>query len=291
MRCFYCMPAKPVTKLAHSEILRFEECIEIVRIAASLGITKVRITGGEPLVRRGVVGLVQEIASCPGVETTGLTTNGSMLAELAKPLKEAGLERINVSLDSLDQEVYQRITGRGELNAALKGIDQALELGFRVKINTVLLPGLNLNELDRLIGFALERKCEIRFIERMSFKDDDPYFTQDEAIALLRRNHRVEPIEESESSPHVRLFDCDGAGIGFISPRSRPFCSGCNKLRLTPHGQMRACLASNVHVDMRAIVRRPHTDDDMRRAIRTATSLKPIAGPWNAEAEMWRVGG
>ncbi len=291
LRCFYCMPAEIVEKLPHSEILRYEECVEVVRIAASMGVSKVRVTGGEPLVKRGVVNLVERIAACTGVKTVALTTNGSALAKFAPRLRDAGLTRVNVSLDTLDARLYRRITGRGELNDVLAGIDAALTVGFAVKVNAVLLPGLNTDDLEPFVALARAKNIEVRFIERMTFKHDDDYFTQDQALDQLSVNHRIKPLVVERPSPHVRLFDCDGARIGFISPRSQPFCDGCNKLRLTPHGQLRACLASNLHVDVRKILRRPHTDEDIRQAIRQATVLKPHSGPWNTEAEMWRVGG
>ncbi len=291
LRCFYCMPRRGVKKLPHADILSYEEFLEVASAAVSLGVTKVRITGGEPLIKRGAVKLVREIADLPNIETVAMTTNGSRLEKYAEVLKEAGLTRINISLDSLNPDVYRKITRRGDLEPVLKGIDKAQEIGFPIKINAVLIEELNSEEIDRLVRFALEKNIEVRFIEHMSFEDDGPFISQDKVIAQLAINHRIVELPGETGSSHVRLFDCDGIRIGFISPRSHPFCDGCNKLRLTPNGQLRACLASTEHVDIRAVLRRPHTTKEVCRAIKAAVSLKPLTGPWTAKAEMWRVGG
>ncbi len=291
LRCFYCMPRAGVEKLPHGEILRFEEQLEVTRAAVSLGVSKVRITGGEPLVKRGAVKLVREIASWPGVRTVALTTNGTRLEKYVEVLKEAGLHRINISLDSLRPEVYEKMTRCGDLSAVLRGIDKAIEFGFPIKINTVLIDEYNREEIGRFIEFAREKNIEVRFIERMSFEDNDPYVSQEKVVERIKEQYRLVELPAESTSSHVRLFECAGVRVGFISPRSLPFCSGCNKLRLTPNGQLRACLAAKDHVDMRAVLRRPHTDRDVRQAIREAVSMKPETGPWTADAEMWRVGG
>ena len=291
LRCTYCMPPGEVKKIAQPDVLRFEEMIEVARVAATMGVNKVRITGGEPLVRRGTVKIVREISSFPGVDTVAMTTNGTRLAKYAAVLKEAGLTRLNVSMDSLDPEIFREITRGGELSSVLEGIDNALACGFPVKINTVLLDRLTPEDVSGFVNFALDKGVEVRFIEQMSFNGDKPYLPQDKVIAWMADRHQVTALSVDKKSSHVKRFDCDGASIGFISPRSHPFCSECNKLRLTPNGQLRACLASTTHVDMRAVLRRPHTDSDVRRAIQQAAGLKPGTGPWTARSEMWRVGG
>ncbi|MCP4196918.1 MAG: GTP 3',8-cyclase MoaA [Proteobacteria bacterium] len=291
LRCAYCMPPGEVRKIAQADVLRFEEMIEVARVATTLGVNKVRITGGEPLVRRGVVRIVREISSFPGVETVAMTTNGTRLEKYVSVLKEAGLTRLNVSMDTLKPETYMEISRGGDLQSVLNGIDAALECGFPVKINTVLGDWLQPGDVSQFVEFALEKGVEVRFIEQMSFEDDKPYLPQDEVIEWIKNRHRVIVLPTDRKSSHVRRFDCDGATLGFISPRSHPFCSECNKLRLTPNGQLRACLASTTHVDVRAVLRRPHTDSDVRRAIKNAAGLKPGVGPWTARSEMWRVGG
>lgn len=291
LRCFYCMPSQGVVKLEHAEVLRLEEQAEIVHAAAALGVAKVRITGGEPLVRRGLLGLVHDISTTPGIGEVALTTNGLRLERAAPDLKRAGVSRINVSLDSLDSGTFAEITRGGTLDRVLRGIDAALEQGFRVKINTVLLDGINTADLAAFVRFARDKGLGLRFIERMGFDKDLPVFSQDAALEQLARTFRVEPLPTHRDHPHVRRFDCDGTWIGFISPMTHTFCEVCNKLRLTVDGSLRVCLASNESVDLRPILRRPHSQRDLERAILRAVELKPAAAPWNAPGEMWKVGG
>jgi cyclic pyranopterin phosphate synthase len=267
LRCFYCMPNQGVAKLPHAEVLRLEEQAEVVRAAAALGIDKVRITGGEPLVRRGLIGLVREVAATGGIAEVALTTNGLRLAGMAAELRAAGLARINVSLDSLDPRRFAEITRGGDLSRVLAGIDAALAAGFGVKLNTVLLAGLNTADLGDFVRFARDRGVGLRFIERMGFERDLPVFSQDEALAALELEFCVEPLPTHHDHPHVRRFDCDGTRIGFIAPMTHSFCEVCNKLRLTPDGGLRVCLASNASVDLRALLRRPHTSAEVERAI------------------------
>ncbi len=291
LRCFYCMPTRGVKKLPQEDILRYEEILEVAEVAAGLGIKKMRLTGGEPLVKRGAVKMVREIKALRGVETVAMTTNGTRLEKYAVVLGEAGLSRVNISLDTLDADHYRRVTRGGDLHSVLRGIDKALEVGFRVKVNAVLTDGLNLKQIHGLVDFTIDKQIELRFIERMSFEGGDPFVPQNDIIEELQRTHSMKELETESRSPHVRLFDCSGVRLGFISPRSHPFCEGCNKLRLTPIGELRACLASQSHVDIRAILRRPHERTDVVRAFQDAVSLKPEIGPWEARAEMWRVGG
>ena len=291
LRCFYCMPDGVINKLPHDQILRHEENLEVVRAAASLGINKVRITGGEPLVKRGVVGLVFSISSIPGIETVAMTTNGVRLLEMAEPLRAAGLQRINLSLDSIHSTTYEEITSGSEFHRVIEGMDRAVSLGFPVKINAVLLRGVNTDSLFDFVAFAREHKVGLRFIERMGFDRKEPLFSQDEAIAQLSGDHSMEPVDTSPEHPHVRRYLCDGVKIGFISPVTHSFCASCNKLRLQPDGRLRVCLASEQGVDIREVLRREHTDEDVRDAVRKAIRMKPAAASWNAPGEMWKVGG
>ncbi|MBW2278247.1 MAG: GTP 3',8-cyclase MoaA [Deltaproteobacteria bacterium] len=291
LRCFYCMPSKGVVKLDYKDVLRLEEQAEIVHAAAALGVNKVRITGGEPLVRRGLLGLVRDIAATPGIDEVALTTNGLRLARMAADLKDAGLARINVSLDSLDPATFAEITRGGNLDRVLAGIDAALEQGFKVKINTVLLEGINTGDLGTFVRFARDKGLGLRFIERMGFDKDLPVFSQDAALESLGREFRIEPLPIHQGHPHVRRFDCGDTWIGFISPMTHSFCEVCNKLRLTVDGSLRVCLASSESVDLRPVLRAPHSQKDVERAILRAVELKPLAAPWNAPGEMWKVGG
>ena len=291
LRCFYCMPNGVTNKLPHDQVMRQEENLEVVRAAASLGINKVRITGGEPLIKRGVVGLVFSISSIPGIETVVMTTNGVRLLEMTEPLRAAGLQGINLSLDSIDPKTYEEITRGSELHRVIEGVDLAVSLGFPVKINAVLLRGINTENLFEFVAFARKKKVGLRFIERMGFDRKEPLFSQDEAIEQLSRDHSMEPVDTSPEHPHVRRYLCDGVKIGFISPVTHFFCAGCNKLRLQPDGRLRVCLASEQGVDVREILRRPHTEEDVRDAVREGIRMMPAAARWNAPGEMWKVGG
>jgi cyclic pyranopterin phosphate synthase len=258
---------------------------------APLGVSKVRITGGEPLVRRGAVGLIRSLVAIEGIETVALTTNGERLAELAEPLAATGLERINVSIDSLEPEVFSRITHGGDLAQVLAGVDRALELGFPLKINTVLLEGLNTHALGTMVEFARARGIGLRFIELMTFDSAPTRFTETDAVELLSRDHEVEQLPRDPAQLHVRRYAVDGTEVGFISPLSHSFCGDCNKLRLTPDGGLRVCLASRMAVDLRSVLRRPHTAADLENAIRLAVAQKPRRAEWDAPGEMWKVGG
>ena len=291
LRCVYCMPEQGVEKLDQSEVLRLEEIVEVARVARDLGIEKVRITGGEPLIRRGVVKVIREIALLEGIETVALTTNGVRLAKYAEILREVGLSRVNVSLDSLDPDTFRHITRSGDLRTVMEGLSAARAVGLPVRINTVLFDGVNFSEVESFWRFARQWALEVRFIEQMGFESSKPFVSEARVIAALAEHHQLVELEQELPADHVRRFDCDGARIGFISPRSRPFCSGCNKLRLTPKGELRACLSSPVHVDVRAVLRRPHTEEEVRRAFRQAAHIKPEVGPWTDAARMWQIGG
>jgi cyclic pyranopterin phosphate synthase len=292
LRCTYCVPAEGVPKLAHEEVLTLEEHAEVARAAIALGVTKVRLTGGEPLVKRGLLTLVRELAATPGLATLALTTNGTRLAELARPLAEAGIRRVNVSLDSLSSETFARITRGGDVAPVVAGIDAALAAGLPVKINAVLLAGVNTGELAALAAFARDRGIGLRFIELMPFDRAVPLFAEADAVAALRAaGHEPQPLPIEPDAPHVRRCAYRGAVIGFISPVSRPFCGGCNKIRLTPAGTLKPCLASDAAIDVRSVLRRPHTAAEIERVVAEAIRRKPAAAPWSAAAEMWKVGG
>lgn len=292
LRCTYCMPAEGVRKIDHALILSLEELAEVARAAIALGVTKVRITGGEPLVRRGILWLLRELAATPGLATLALTTNGTLLAELARPLAEAGVRRVNVSLDSLSPETFAAVTRGGDVAAVVAGIDAALAAGMPVKINTVLLAGVNTSEIAGLAAFARGRGAGLRFIELMPFERTAESFSEADALEALRAGgDEVAPLPQEPGEPHVRRFAHRGAVVGFISPITRPFCGACNKIRLTPDGALKPCLASDVSVDVRATLRRPHVAADVERAVAEAIRRKPETAPWSARSEMWKVGG
>ena len=270
LRCRYCMP-DGVCKKRHEDILSFEEIAEIVAAAAELGICKVRVTGGEPLVRRGCAELCRMIAAVPGVREIDLTTNGILLERYARELKDAGVARVNVSVDSLDPEKYRDITGGGELGAALAGVRAALAAGLApVKLNTVLIGGFNDDEIPDFVELTRRAPLELRFIELMPMGGrfgKEAYLPGD---AVLERAPELVPV------PHdggvARLYRLpDGLGrVGLISPLSRHFCASCNRLRLTSEGSLKPCL----HSDREIPVRGKH-GGELRETIRQAIYEKP----------------
>lgn len=290
LRCIYCLPEQRTKRSPLDRLLRRSELVEVAEAARDLGISRIRLTGGEPLLRPDVVAITRSLVAIDGIASVAMTTNGSRLVEQASRLKKAGLSRVNVSLDSFDPNTYRHITQGGDLETSLEGIRAARTAGLSVRINAVLIEGVNDDELDDFVSFSRENSVEVRFIERMS-ADNLPYVAERRVIERLGRHHRVTPLAPDRPGGHVRRFACDGVVIGFISPRSRSFCAGCNKLRLTAAGKIRACLSTGAHVDVRSVLRGPHTRRDIRRALRHGAGLKPASGPWDTRLEMWRVGG
>lgn len=263
-RCIYCQPEEQFKFIPHEEILRYEEIIEIIQEAVDLGITKVRITGGEPLVRKGVENFIKELKKIEKLEDISLTTNGFFLAEYAKKLKKAGLNRVNVSLDSLQKNKYQKITRGGNLERVLKGIDYAFKEGlFPIKINTVLMKGINDDEIEDFTRLTLERPLNIRFIELMPSEEKliDNY--KDKFISVLQvkenlaKKYSFNPIDIGSSNGPAKYYQIEGGKgtIGFITALSQHFCQSCNRIRLTSEGKIRPCLFSNQEVDLKKTIR------------------------------------
>ena len=280
LRCRYCMP-EGVCQKSHGDILSFEEITEIVTAAAQLGIRKVRITGGEPLVRRGVTELCRMVAAVPGIEEVALTTNGILLEQYAQGLKEAGVNRVNISLDTMDPEKYRYITGGGSLEGALRGIQAAFQAGLTpVKVNTVLIGGFNDDEIQEFVGLTRQRPVELRFIELMPMGGEfgkDAYLPGDE---VLRRVPELAPVE-TEKGGVARLYRLpDGKGkVGLISAVSRHFCATCNRLRLTSEGNLKPCLHSNQEIRVRG-----KHGEELLDTLRTAILEKPrMHGTLDAE--------
>lgn len=284
-RCIYCMPEEGVQSLAHEDILRIEEIEEAVRVAAGMGIRSIRLTGGEPLVRLGVVDLVRDIANVPGIENISMTTNGVLLPRMADDLKAAGLSRVNISLDTLDSDQFRQITRRGELQQTLDGIDAALEAGFNpVKINAVAVRSLHQDYL-KFAELSIDRPLHVRFIEYMpvgesSGTDGCGWGKQDvvsceELFDTINEQARAQGLPElvaaGEDRPlgwgPARYFMFPGAQgtVGFISPLSRHFCGECNRLRLTADGKLRPCLFSDNEYNLRAALR--EGDEEAQRAV------------------------
>lgn len=279
LRCVYCMPPSGVPRKPASEILSYDELIRTVQAAVSLGVRKVRVTGGEPLVRRGVVGFIRRLAGVEGLSDLCMTTNGIGLRELAVPLRAAGLSRVNISLDTVRRERYREITRRDLLPEALAGIDAALSAGlFPVKINVVLLHGLLPGEVEDFIAMARETPVEVRFIERMPIGclPSDGYVSAEAISDRILSLPGVRVRSGGASSPAV-TFEADGfaGNLGLIFPISRSFCTGCNRLRVTADGRLRSCLFRRDTLDLRKVLRDGTGVKAVAALFRKAVSEKP----------------
>jgi cyclic pyranopterin phosphate synthase len=285
LRCAYCMPKEGVSLIGHDDILRYEEIRRIIRIAAGLGITKVRLTGGEPLVRRGVAEFIASLGAIPELKDISLTTNGILLEACAENLFAAGTRRINISLDSLNADKYARITRGGDIRAVLRGIAKVREIGFSpIKINIVAIKGFNDDEILDFARLTIENPYQIRFIElmplgRAGIENNGRYISN----ALIREKievfGRLEPVngKGNRSEGPARIYRLAGSEgeIGFISPISRHFCSTCNRLRLTAGGHLRFCLLSDDETDLKSPLREGCTDGKIEDLIREAIVRKP----------------
>jgi cyclic pyranopterin phosphate synthase len=285
LRCTYCMPAEP-TWFPRSEILSYEEILRLVRIAVANGVRKLRITGGEPLVRRDLPDLVRMLSKTPGVDDLSLTTNGVLLEEAALPLAEAGLARLNVSLDTLDPERFRKMTGRDALAATLTGLEAAAAAGLTpIKLNAVLLRGQNDDEVERLAEFARGLGYELRFIECMPLENDgswDPGRVVSGA-EVLRRIDAIRPlVPDPSGDPHApasRFLYADGSGaVGFIDSVTAPFCGDCSRLRLTSDGKLRVCLYDRNEVDLKTPMRAGAGDETLASMMRDAVRAKGRGG-------------
>ncbi len=283
LRCIYCMPSEGVREITHSEILTYEEIIRILSIATQLGIKKVRITGGEPLVRKGLPSLIKAISNIKGIEEISLTTNGVLLKRFAKELKEAGLHRLNVSLDSMDPKRYEEITRGNNLSDVWEGIRAAEELGFSpIKINMVPIRGFNDNEIKEFASLTRSKPYHIRFIEFMptgakEIWNREKCISVQEIKDIISELGVLIPIKNEWGSGPAKNFRIDGAKgvVGFISAVSDHFCGGCNRLRLTSDGKLRPCLFSSLDVDLKKSLREGCSDDELRGLFLSAIRIKP----------------
>jgi cyclic pyranopterin phosphate synthase len=307
MRCIYCMPPEGILHRPHDQILSFEEIHRIVNVAVRLGISKVRITGGEPLVRKGIALLIKNLRRINGLNEIALTTNGAHLKEYAFSLKEAGLDRVNISLDSLVPEKFLEITRGGSMDRALEGMEAALLAGLEpVKINVVLMRGFNDSEIISFAELTRPRPLHVRFIEYMrtnlignSYRD--VFFSCQEAKEALGSFGELEPVENNHQLGAARVFRIRGfcGTIGFISPVSENFCSSCNKLRLTSDGCLRSCLHSPKSIDLKAAMKNGASDNDLAGLIIEAVDSKPAshnlgtapAGVTSEHFSMCQIGG
>lgn len=283
IRCFYCMPEHPVDFVPRSEVLSFEEIERFVRICVDLGVRKVRVTGGEPLVRRDLPVLVRKLASIEGIKDLSLTTNGVLLAPQAAALFEAGLRRVNIHLDTLDRERFRKITRRDELDRVLAGIDACIRLGFDpVKINVVAVKDLVEPDIVPLARFGREKGVEVRYIEFMPLDAQGLWQTAKVLLAtdilkmLAREIGPLEPVVDGDpKAPAAEYRFVDGAGsIGFIRSVSQPFCQECNRIRLTADGMLRYCLFAIEETDIKGLLRGGATDSDIAETIRGTVMSK-----------------
>jgi cyclic pyranopterin phosphate synthase len=306
IRCFYCMSDEHVEFKPRDEILSYEEIERFVGVVARMGVNKVRLTGGEPLVRSDLAGLVARLAALPGIDDLALTTNAILLEDQAAALKAAGLRRINISLDALSEETFRRIARREGLDRVLAGIAAAQRVGFgKIRLNAVAVRGITEAEVVPLAKFARERRLELRFIEYMPLDADGAWQTEqvltgeeirrmiaDEVGALL-------PADRPDPSQPATDFEyADGGGlVGFINPVSQPFCGDCNRLRLTADGKVRNCLFSLVEWDARAVMRSGGSDEALAQLVRDSVAAKKPGhgiedeGFLRPERAMYQIGG
>ena len=292
-RCVYCM-AEDMVFVPRSEVLSLEELYRVAKAFTALGVRKIRLTGGEPLVRHNVMHLVEQLGVLPGLEHLVITTNGSQLDKYAEPLKAAGVQRINISLDSLDPDKFRRITRTGDLEQVLRGIDAVRSAGFlRTKINAVILKGRNDDEILDLVDFALARELDLCFIEEMPLgliDDHDRALTfcsSEEVRAIIAGKYSLTPSDETTGGPS-RYWAVTGSDsrIGFISPHSHNFCHLCNRVRVTVEGRLLLCLGNEHSLDLRALLRDPAVDDEqLQQAIAGAMDLKPEKHHFDLEDE------
>lgn len=283
IRCFFCMPEQPVDFLPRAEILSFEEIERFVRVAVGLGVHKLRLTGGEPLLRRDLPVLIGKLGRLPGVTDLAITTNGILLAELARPLYEAGLRRINIHLDTLDRGRFREIARRDELDRVLAGIDACLRLGYRpIKINAVAVKGLTEPDILPLAHFGRRHGLEIRYIEFMPLDAQglwrpDRVLTAGEILEILAREFGpLVPVPDGDPrAPAAEYLFSDGVGrIGFIGSVSRPFCLKCNRIRLTADGKLRYCLFALEETDIKGLLRSGASDEEIAAVIRSTVRAK-----------------
>ena len=283
-RCVYCM-AEDMEFLPRQRILTLEEIYQLAERFVALGTRKIRLTGGEPLVRRGVVDLCRQIAALPDLRELCMTTNGSQLSALAGPLFDAGVNRLNISLDSLNPERFRELTRTGDLTKVIAGIDAANTAGFqRTKLNCVVMKGRNDHEINDLVSFAIDRQLDISFIEEMPLgtilehSRAESFFSSDQVRELIAERYTLIDSTESTQGPsrYWRLAEAPDIRLGFISPHSHNFCATCNRVRLTVEGRLLLCLGNEHSVDLKAVLRaHPGQPEKLEKAIIDSMRIKP----------------
>lgn len=281
-RCQYCM-AEDMTFLPRHEVLSLEECARLIKVFVQLGVTKVRITGGEPLVRKNALWLFEEVGQLEGLNELVLTTNGSQLEKHASRLFNAGVKRVNISVDSLDVDRFKRITRTGDLNKVLAGINEAIATGFKgIKLNTVLMRGINDDETEQLVQFAIDKKIDISFIEEMPLGEvnhqrENTYISNTETLKRLQNTFELLPSTVNTGGParYWRIIGTESK-IGFISPHSHNFCENCNRVRITCQGELYLCLGQEDKVELMPLLRNNlDNDQPLIEAILNSMLIKP----------------
>ena len=307
LRCRYCMPQEGVSQFGHAEVLRFEEICRIASIAARRGISKIRITGGEPLVRKDTVQLVAQLARLGGIQDLSMTTNGILLDKFAADLRQAGLQRVNISMDSLNPDKYRQITRGGDLSEVWAGVAAARKAGLSpIKINIVAISGFNDDEILDFARLTIREDLQVRFIEFMPIGESSEW-RPDQSLPASEVKRRIEelapllPFENGRNSSDgpARLFKMPGAAgtIGIISPVSDHFCTSCNRLRLTADGKLKTCLFSDEETDLKSLIRSGASDEILQKILNQAISQKPlrhgtiIAGMKRCQRPMVKIGG
>ncbi|AZF28707.1 Cyclic pyranopterin phosphate synthase (MoaA) [Pseudomonas sp. R2-60-08W] len=294
-RCVYCM-AEDMEFLPRQQILSLEELYQLAHSFVALGTRKIRLTGGEPLVRQGVVDLCKRIAALPGLRELCMTTNGSQLGKLAAPLFDAGLKRLNISLDSLDPKRFRELTRTGDLAKVIEGIDAANAAGFqRTKLNCVVMKGRNDHEINNLVAFAIDRSLDISFIEEMPLgvisehSRAEAFYSSAQVRERIAERYTLIDSAESTQGPsrYWRLAEAPHIRLGFISPHSHNFCGTCNRVRLTVEGRLLLCLGNEHSVDLKAVLRRyPGEPQRLERAIVESMKLKPYRHNFTLDDEV-----
>ena len=305
LRCRYCMPEEGIGDLGHSRILTLEEVHRLIQVAAGVGFKKVRFTGGEPLVRRNLAELIRNTADIAEIEDISMTTNGILFADMAEELKQAGLTRINISLDTLVEEKFKYITRRGKLADVEKSIQKALELNMDpVKINMVVMKGFNDNEILDFVDLTYRYPLHVRFIEFMPI-GNLPFHKQERVMSIediqniIKQEYVLIPAEKIQGSGPARYCQLEGGqgSIGFISPLSQHFCASCNRIRLTADGKLRSCLYHTREVDLKLAVQNGLGNEQLAQLFKKAIRSKPgrheMNNGWGIENErkMFQIGG
>ncbi|PAB56807.1 GTP 3',8-cyclase MoaA [Anaeromicrobium sediminis] len=290
LRCVYCMPEGGIEQVTHDEILSFDELYRVIKETTYLGIKKVRITGGEPLVRKGIISFIKKVKEIKGIEEVCLTTNGILLADYMDQLYEAGLDRINISLDTFNCDRYKSITRRDGLDKVLKAIELGVEKGFkRIKVNTVIIKELNYEEIEDFVNLAEEYDIDVRFIELMPIGEAKGYTptSNDEIKGIIKMHRKLYPVYSKKGSGPAKYYKTNGSKgrIGFISAMSHEFCQECNRIRITPEGFLKLCLHSNKGIDLKELLRNNIDDYELRHIIKDAVENKPDRHHFNENSE------